>query len=412
MPEPRTEIPLRVRARRGWNGLAPRAKLAAVCLGAAALALLAWGFWPQQSTARHAQALATTAVRTGTVEEFVTAQGKLGPKDYVDVGTQVSGQLKKLHIELGQEVNAGDLLAEIDPTIYQAKVQADQAQLANLKAQLADRQAALVLAKANQQRNLLLVSSTAISRQEADTSAAALKSAQAGVASLQAQIQQAQSGLESDQANLGYTKIYAPISGTVVVQSAREGQTVNATQSAPTIVQVANLDVMTVTAQVAEADVMRVKAGMPVHFTTLGNLEKQWRGQVRQVLPSPEVLNDVVLYDVLIDADNVGRQLMTGMSTQVFFEIGKAENVPVIPVGALGKLVSSDPSGTQVYKVRVKEGNQYRAVDVGVGLMDRTQAEVKSGLKLGDIVVGGAAVAASGTSSGKSRGGFGGGPRL
>lgn len=381
-------------------------------LGVMAVGLATWLFWPSGGTQAEVQ---TAKVQTGTVEEFVTAQGKLEPKEYVDVGTQVSGQLLRLHVELGDDVAQGDLLAEIDPTVYEARVEADKAQLANLAAQLNDRQASLQLAKQLHQRNQELVKTTAISKQEADNSAAALKSAQAAADAVRAQIRQAQSTLEGDQANLGYTKIYAPISGTVVAQSAREGQTVNASQSAPTIVQVANLSVMTVRAQVAEADVMRVKAGMPVHFTTLGAMDKKWRGTVRQVLPSPEVVNDVVLYNVLIDADNTDRQLMTGMSTQVFFELGKAENVPVIPVAALGRMVSSnDASGTQVYRVRVKNGRTVQPTEIEVGLMDRTKAEVKKGLKVGDEIIVGEGAAP--TPSGNRSGGGGmrgmGGPRL
>lgn len=385
-------------------------------LGLMGVGLATWALWPSADPKTELQ---TARVETGTVEEFVTAQGKLEPKEYVDVGTQVSGQLLKLHVELGDDVSQGDLLAEIDPTVYQSRVEADKAQLANLAAQLNDRQASLQLAKQLHQRNQELVKTTAISKQEADNSAAALKSAQASADAVRAQIRQAQSTLQGDQANLGYTKIYAPISGTVVAQAAREGQTVNASQSAPTIVQVANLDVMTVRAQVAEADVMRVREGMPVHFTTLGAMDKKWRGTVRQVLPSPEVVNDVVLYNVLIDADNTDRQLMTGMSTQVFFEIGKAENVPVIPVAALGRMVSSnDASGTQVYRVRVKSGRTIQPTEIEVGLMDRTKAEVKKGLKVGDeIVTGeGAATAAPSGGQGGNRGGSGmrgmGGPRL
>jgi macrolide-specific efflux system membrane fusion protein len=391
---------------RGWV-MAHKLIVAAALV---AMAGLGWWMWPK-STAQ-ASNFARVQVVKGSIDEFVTAQGTLGPKEYVDVGTQVSGQLLKLHGDIGDDVNKGDLLAEIDPTVYQSKVDVDKANLNNITAQLKEQQAAEVQAKLVYQRNQVLVSSTAISRQDFEASEADYKSAAARVAAVKAQIDSAKSSLDGDLANLGYTKIYAPISGTIVSQSAREGQTVNASQSAPTIVKIANLDVMTVEAQVAEADVMRLSEGMPVYFTTLGSTTRKWNGTVRQILPTPENVNNVVLFDVLIDADNTDRQLMTGMSTQVFFEIGSAKDVPVIPLGALGKRAEDkDADGTQAYTVRVADGKNVKEQVVLIGRMSRTQAEVKSGLKIGDTVL-----TYSANASGKGQGSRGGGrmmgPRL
>lgn len=370
---------------RRLSGWALAHKLA-VALAVLVLAALAWWAWPQKGA--QASNFVPVQVAKGSIDEFVTAQGTLEPKEYVDVGTQVSGQLLKLHGDIGDDVGKGDLLAEIDPTVYQSKVDVDKANLGNITAQLREQQASAEQARLVYERNRVLVSSTAISRQDFEASEAEYKTAAARVAAVKAQIDSAKSALEGDVANLGYTKIYAPISGTIVSQSAREGQTVNASQSAPTIVKIANLDVMTVRAQVAEADVMRLKTGMPVYFTTLGSVDRKWNGTVRQILPSPEEVNNVVLYDVLIDADNSDRQLMTGMSTQVFFEIGSAKDVPVIPVGALGKrLEDKDADGAQAYMVRVVNGKATREQVVMVGMMSRTDAEVKSGLKLGDTVL-------------------------
>ena len=252
-------------------------------------------------------------VSRGRIEETVTAQGKVETREYVDVGAQVSGQLRKLHVAIGDNVRKGDLLAEIDPRVYESRVAADRAQLKTLQAQLTEQQAQITLARQVNERNRRLIKSNAVSQEVLEDSDATLKAALARAASLQAQIEQAQSTLEGDETNLGYTKIYAPFDGTVVSQTAREGQTLNASQQAPVIVQIANLDAMTVRAQVAEADVMRIKDGMAVYFTTLGALDRRWHGTVRQILPSPEVINDVVLYDALVDVDNRDRQLMSGM---------------------------------------------------------------------------------------------------
>ncbi|HEY7208842.1 MAG TPA: efflux RND transporter periplasmic adaptor subunit, partial [Bryobacteraceae bacterium] len=203
-----------------------------------------------------------------------------------------------------------------------------------------------------------------------------------------AQIQETESNLAGNRTNLGFTKIYAPMAGTVTTMPAREGQTLNANQTAPTILQIADLDTMTVRAQVAEADVTRLKEGMAVYFTTLGNADRRWQGKVRQILPSPQIVNDVVLFDVLIDVKNEGRQLMTGMTAQVFFIFGKAENATIIPAEVLTRRVPKEDNELgKAYRVSVmtETGREQRIVRVG--LQTRTQAEVKDGLKAGDRIL-------------------------
>lgn len=366
-------------------------------------------------TARHAgggseSAPQAVAVEKGTIEEVVTAQGKLEPKEYVDVGTQVSGQLKILHVDIGNNVKKGDLLAEIDPRIYEARVEADTAQLKSLQAQLAEQEVNLTLARQQHARNELLIKTKAISKDAFDVSLAGLKSAQAKVNTQKAQVEQTESTLKGDRTNLEYTKIYAPMDGTIVTLPARQGQTLNASQTAPTLMQIANLDIMTIRAQVAEADVMRLKEGMPVHFTTLGALDKRFSAKVRQILPSPEVINDVVLYDVLVDVDNHERLLMNGMSTQIFFELGNAANVLVIPVDALGRrMAKEDSAAGQAYMVRLKEGGEKL---VHAGLMDRVNVEIRDGLSEGDEVLVTPHKPASGGAKSSRSSGMGGGPRL
>ena len=311
------------------------------------------------------------------------------PRDYVDVGVQVSGQLEKIHVELGDTVKVGQLIAEIDPQLYEAKVEADEARVKTLNAQIAQQEASIDLARLQHARNEKLVASGAISRDAFDNTHTALKVAAAQLDALQAQMEEAQSTLEGDRANLGYAKIYAPMDGTVVVKDVREGQTLNASQTAPTVVQLANLDVMTVRAQVAEADVMRLKPAMDVYFTTLGSQGRRWNGTVRQILPSPEVINAVVLYHVLVDVDNKDRQLMTGMSTQMFFVLGRAENKPLVPVASLGKrLTDQDNDLGAAYQVKVMtKGGMAVDQTIHIGLMNRTQAEVRDGLQVGDKIL-------------------------
>src|SRR6185503_8888989 len=158
-------------------------------------------------------------------------------------------------------------------------------------------------------------------------------------------------------------------------------------QTAPVVLQVADLDVMTVRAQVAEADVSRIKENMPAYFTTLGNNERRWPGKVRQVLPTPQIVNDVVLYDVLIDVKNEGRKLMTSMTTQVFFILGKAENALIVPAEVLTRRTArEDNDKGKAYRVAVitDGGREQRLIHVG--LQTRTQAEVVDGLKEGEKI--------------------------
>lgn len=354
-------------------------------VGIAALALvLAFSFGGGEKTdAAHGRA----TVALGDIEEVVTAQGKLEPKEYVDVGAQVSGQLEKLHVELGQTVKQGDLIAEIDPEIYETEVAGFEARLKTLEAGRKEQQAQVTLAGQVLKRNQTLIKAKAVSQEAFEESETSLKVAQAQLQSLAAQIEEARSSLEGSKAKLNYTRIFAPISGTVVSQTAREGGTLNANQTTPIIVQVANLDVMTVRAQVAEADINKLKEGMPVYFTTLGSNGRRWESTVRQILPTPEIITDVVLYNVLVDVENKDRQLMTSMSTQMFFVLGRAKNVPIIPVTALGRHVpESDNDEGQAYVVYVFHKGEASEKIVHIGLMDRSNAQVKDGLSEGDIV--------------------------
>lgn len=336
---------------------------------------------------------ATVTVERGDLEKTVTSLGKLKPKDYVDVGTQVSGQLKKVAVQIGDRINKGDLIAEIDATVYETRVRTGRANLDNLRAQLVQQQAEAELARRQFERNQDLLKERAISQETVEQNQSAQKVANAKVESTKAQIRASEAALDGDSANLGYTKIYAPMSGTVVSQTSLQGQTVNSSQQAPVIVRVANLDTMTVWAQVAEADIVKVKAGMPAYFTTLGNSEQRWRGTVRQVMPTPETVNDVVLYNVLVDVDNRKQELMTDMTVQVFFVLDEARDALLVPLNALqpvrekgkGKKARSEESTLYEARVFTADGIEPRRVKVGVA--NRTTAAVLSGLEAGERVV-------------------------
>ncbi|MGN7438946.1 MAG: efflux RND transporter periplasmic adaptor subunit [Alcanivorax sp.] len=327
-------------------------------------------------------------VKIGSIQSLVTAQGTLEPKDYVDVGAQVSGEVIKLHVEIGDRVKAGDLIAEIDSDVYEAQVKYTKAQLKMLAAQKAQQEALIKQAQRKYERNERLYNERAVSKETFEDSEIDLDVAKASLMSLEAQIEQAQSSLEEDETNLNYTKIYTPMDGTVVDQSVEEGETINANQTTPTIVQIANMDIMTAKAEVAEADVMKLKEGMKMYFTTLGSGDRRWEGETRQILPTPEEINDVVLYNVLVDVANDDHTLLPGMTTQMFFVLESAVDVPLIPIAALGKRVNSENlDAGQAYTVNIEGKSGIEERTVIVGLTDRTQAAVISGVEVGEKII-------------------------
>ena len=273
-----------------------------------------------------------SAVQRGDIEDVVTATGTLQPRDYVDVGAQVSGQLRKIHVEVGDTVEAGQLLAEIDPTVYRARVDASRAQLRNLRAQLQDREAQLALAQIQLRRQRALMAEDATTKESLQTAEASAKSAAAQLDALRAQIEQIESTLRADEANLQYARILSPMAGTVVSISARQGQTLNTNQQAPVVMRIADLSTMTVQTQVSEADIGRVKLGMEAYFTTLGGSGKRWHGKLEKVEPTPTVTNNVVLYNALFDVPNPDGRLMTQMTAQVFFVVAQAKDALLIPL--------------------------------------------------------------------------------
>ncbi len=297
------------------------------------LGLIGWLIYSNWSDSEND--LITSPVSRGDIENTVTALGNLQPLDFVDVGAQATGQLRVLAVDIGSEVSKGELLAEIDPQIANTKVKSSEGSLANLRAQLSDRQAQLALANANFERQKRLMAANATSATNFDAAKQLAASAAADIAAIRGQISAAQSQLDGEKVTLSYTKIYAPMTGTVVSVSIKQGQTINSVQQAPTILRVADLGTMQVQTQVSEADVSKLKVGMPAYFTTLGNPDRRWTGRLEQIQPTPTVTNNVVLYTATFNVDNPDRALMTQMTAQVFFVTAQARHVLTIPVSAL-----------------------------------------------------------------------------
>jgi len=389
-----------VRAPSRTRRLGPVALVLAACAVLAGGGYYAWQTWFAQDGS--ANSLLTAVVTRGNLEDTVTATGTLQPKNFVDVGTQVSGQLKKVLVDIGAVVKTGQLLAEIDPSVYQAKVDGDRAQLLNQRAQLADKQAQLALADLQLTRQQNLTREDATTADALQSAEATRKSALAQLDSIKAQMQQTESSLRGDEASLGYTKIYAPIAGPVVSQAAKQGQTLNANQQAPIIMRIADLSTMTVQAQVSEADVPKLHVGMDVYFTTLGGDNRRFYGKLRQIPPTPTVVNNVVLYDALFDVENPNQALMTQMTAQVFFVASSAKDTVLVPLTALRPVAAegrtrgprasgADPrnqfaNGRALVSVVDTDGNVADR-EVKVGVMNRVSAQIVAGLEPGEKVV-------------------------
>lgn len=326
--------------------------------------------------------LPTAKVIRGDLQEKVTATGTLNPRDYVDVGAQISGQLVQLHVEVGSEVQKGQLLAEIDARVQAANVAASRAQLRAQAAQLRDRKAQQTLAEQHYARQKQLRADGAVTEQAVQEAVANFLSSQAQVDQLEAQIEQNQSSLEADEANLEYARIVSPIDGTVVSIAARQGQTLNANQQAPLILQVADLSQMRVETQVSEADISRLRVGMKAYFTTLGSQGQRWKGDLLRIDPTPVIENNVVLYNAPFDVENSEGKLLPKMTAQVFFIVAEASDALLIPSAALQKV------GRKDYQVTVLlEGGQQEVRKIKVGVNNRIQAQVLEGLNEGEVIL-------------------------
>lgn len=314
------------------------------------------------------------------IELSLVSTGQLEPKRYVQVGAQVSGQVDNILVEEGDIVKEGDLLVEIDARVFETQVQNSQAALDSKKAQLAQLRAERELAEVRAKRNQNLFRQNAVSQDVVVSSNTNLKVIDTKITASIAQIKADEASLEGDITTLGFAKIFAPISGTVATLEVREGQTLNANQNAPVLLQISDLSIMTLRAEVSEADVQKIKRGMPVYFSTLGDNKTFYHSRVRQVLPTPTVLNDVVLYQVLIDVDNPKRTLMDAMTTQVFFVQAKEKNALSVPLAAV-------KGRNRNQFVMVKRGDEVVRAPVRVGIKNRTHIQILEGLSEGDEVV-------------------------
>lgn len=341
----------------------------------------------------------TATVSKGNIEKTVLADGTISAFKQVSVGAQVSGQIKKLYVALGDEVKRGDMIAEIDDLKQKNDLKQAEASLASLEAQRKSKEANLINNQLTYDRQLKLVNKGVGVQSDLDLAKANLDAIKADIAALDANIISANIAVDTATVNLGYTKITSPIDGVIVANPVDEGQTVNSVQSAPTIVKVAQLDKMTIEAQISEADVINVKKGMPVYFTILGRQNDRFGGlTLRAIEPAPDSINtesssstssssssstSAVYYNGLFDVDNPDHILRISMTAQVYIVLAEAKDVLYIPSQAIQKQRADN--NAVVYLLNDKGQVEEREVTLGVN--NNVNVEITSGLKEGEKVV-------------------------
>ncbi|MDA7001280.1 efflux RND transporter periplasmic adaptor subunit [Agrobacterium salinitolerans] len=345
--------------------------------------------------------LVTAQARTGDIEEVVLATGVLEPLELVRVGAQASGRIEHLAVKIGDIVEAGQLVAEIDSQTRRNTLRDREAALANIRAVHAARSAGLVKAEKDFERERDLLAGGSTPRAQYDAAVAMRDTARAEVQSLDAQVAQAQVALESAGIELDYTRITAPIAGTVVAIVTDEGQTVNALQTAPTIVMIARLDTMTVRADISEADVVRVRRGLPVWFSILGDPKRRFDGELRQVEPAPASIanesnsaasrigstNGAVYYTGLIDVANADGVLRPSMTAQVSIVLSRVGGAVLVPLSAVeGARRAGDTA-----RVRILDAmGEVQIRQVQVGIDNGADIQILRGLQAGETIVLGA----------------------
>ncbi|STB68621.1 membrane fusion protein of a type I secretion system [Citrobacter freundii] len=335
-------------------------------------------------------------IDTGNIEKVVLVTGILKPAVQVNVGAQVNGQLRKLYVRQGDKVIKGQLLAEIDPTIQESELNNSRAQLASARAQKLSAQATLLRYQQEYQRQRTMMQENSGVRSDFEQAKALYDAQRQQIEVNDAQIVQAEMAVKTAIANLGYTRIVAPIDGEVLGIITREGQTIVSSQMAPTILVLANLDHMQVQTRISETDIQKIHPGQSLEFYVLANPDKRYSGKMGGVQPAPqESLEEqriggntgnpqqsAVYYNGTFEVLNTSRELKTSMTAQVFIRIAEAKDVLRIPIVALGQSL-----GTDRYYITTFENGKTQSRIIRIGINDRQYAEVLEGVLAGDRVV-------------------------
>jgi macrolide-specific efflux system membrane fusion protein len=352
-------------------------------LGALIVALLVFGLVLRLSRPAAPALPPSASVEQADIIHTVHAVGRLQPMLKVDIGAQVGGQVRRLHVRLGQAVKASDLLVSLDSDSARNEVQQAEAALAQQTASVKGARIELDAAhrEAERERRLLAGgASTPLDKEKADTALAKLE---AHWQSQQATLDQRRADLIAKQLKLTHTRVSAPIDGEVVAIAVQEGQTVNAVQMAPTLLTLAQLRTMTVKAQVPEAEIGLVREGQVARVTTLAADGRRYEGKVRVVQPIPERIGNALFYNVLFDVDNADHRLLSDMTVQVELEVARVNQVATMPIVALSQ---RDSSGRHTVQVLDPTGKAVPR-QVRIGLRDEARAQVLEGLKPGERVL-------------------------
>lgn len=342
----------------------------------------------------------TAPVRKGDVENAVLATGRIDAIERVNVGAQVSGQVKSLKVKLGDHVTKGQLIADIDDVPQRNDLRNAEAALNVVKAELQSKQALLKQAELRFKRQRQMLSEDASSREDFESAEATLATTRAELLSLNARLVQAQIEVEKKKVDLGYTRVVAPMNGIVIAIVTQQGQTVNSSQSAPTIIKLARLDVMTIKAQISEADITRISAGQKARFTIFSEPDKHYDATLRTVELAPESVmkddslassssasgsgtsNASVYYNALLDVPNPENRLRIAMTAQVTLLAGEAKDTLLVPIQAVRKTGGNK----QHVQVLATDGKlETRAVKIGI--TNSVDIQILDGLKVGENVV-------------------------
>ena len=361
----------------------------------AALVILAGLGWYgyQKMQPKNEATFITEEVKRGKIAQTVSATGEISATNLVDVGAQVSGQIKKMHVKIGDVVKEGDLIAEIDNVTQVNEVNTRKAQLQTYQAQLESAQVALKIAQRKYSRYKSLASADAVSKEEFEATEDSLATNRAKIKELQSSIRQTQIAINTAEKDLGYTRITAPSAGTVVSLVVEQGQTINASQTSPTVVQIADLTSMTNKMQIAEGDATKVKAGQTVNFTILSEPDTPISAKLDSIDPglttmsqgsysrSTDTTSNAIYYYARATVPNPEGKLAIGMTTQNTVEIASADNVLMVPTVAI-----KTKDGKKFVRV-LGANNQASDREIQTGLKDSMNTEVKSGLNEGEKVV-------------------------
>ncbi|EPB4305433.1 efflux RND transporter periplasmic adaptor subunit [Yersinia enterocolitica] len=337
----------------------------------------------------------TETIGRGDIERNVMASGSLKPSLQVNVGAQVNGQLTKLYVKQGDRVTRGQLLAEIDPTLQQNELRKSEAELQSAQAQKQASQALLRQYLLEFRRQQTLAKEGSGVKSALEKAQAQYDSQLAQLHVNEAQIVQSQMAMETAKANLGFTRIMAPIDGEVLGIVTKEGQTIVSSQTAPTILVLANVDTMTVHTRISETDILKVSVGQPLWFYVVADPERRYDSRMDAIQEaSAESLREdssgsansqqpsAVYYNGIFNIANQERLLRTSMTAQVFIITAQAKNVLRVPLSALG-----EQQPDKRYRVQIINDKQTSVRWVSVGLRNAQYAEVKAGLAQGDQVL-------------------------